>query len=170
VPQIYTVQSRADYRRAVWRPAHWSNYTNRSRGVKQIDMIIVHVAQGPYSGTINWFQYPRSNVSAHYVVGKKGQIAQCVHNEDIAWHAGNWRYNVRSIGIEHEGYAGKRKTWTDRMYRSSARLSAYLAKRYNIPVDRRHIIGHRQVPRVNSSCPGRYFDFDRYLRLIRRYR
>ncbi len=170
VPQIFTARSSADYRRAVWRRAHRSNYTNRNRGVKQIDMIIVHVAQGSYSGTINWFQYSGSDVSAHYVVGRKGQVAQCVHNEDIAWHAGNWNYNKKSIGIEHAGYAGDPNTWTDRMYRSSAKLSAYLSRRFNIPVDRRHIIGHREVPGVNKTCPGRYFNFDRYLRLIRRYK
>jgi hypothetical protein len=26
------------------------------------------------------------------------------------------------------------------------------------------------VPGVNKTCPGRYFNFDRYLRLIRRYK
>ena len=93
-----------------------------------------------------------------------------MRNEDIAWHAGWWKTNKKSIGIEHAGYIGNPRSFTKRMYRSSARLSAYLTKRYNIPVDRRHIIGHRQVPGVNTTCPGRYFDFDRYLRLIRRYR
>ena len=28
-----------------------------------------------------------------------------VAEQDIAWHAGNWDYNTRAIGIEHEGYA-----------------------------------------------------------------
>jgi hypothetical protein len=37
-----------------------------------------------------------------------------------------------------------------------------------MPVDRRHIIGHREVPGVNTACPGR-FDFDKYLRLIKHY-
>ena len=60
--------------------------------------------------------------------------------------------------------------WEMRMYRSSARLSAYLSRRYNIPVDRRHFIGHRQVPGVDQTCPGSYFNWDRYLRLVRRYR
>jgi hypothetical protein len=172
VPQLFTAQRRrrADYRRADWRPAHRSNYTNRDRGVKQVDMIIVHVAQGSYSGTISWFKYGGSDVSAHYVVSQKGKVAQCVRNEDIAWHAGNWRYNRMSIGIEHAGYAGNPDTWTNRMYHSSANLSAYLSKRYNIPVDRRHFIGHREVPGVDKTCPGSYFNWDKYLRLVRRYK
>ncbi len=168
VPQFYTTQVRTGYGPAVWRPAHRSNYTNRSRGPARIDLIVIHIAQGSYSSAINWFQYPRANVSAHYVVGRRGQVAQCVRTGDIAWHAGNWRYNTKSIGIEHAGYA--RNRWTARMYRSSARLSAYLCRRFNIPVNRRHIIGHRRVPGVTRSCPGRYYSWRRYLRLVRRYR
>jgi hypothetical protein len=171
VPQTLTAQRRrADYRRADWRPAHRSNYTNRDRGAKQIDMVIVHVAQGSYSGTISWFKNSASDVSAHYVVSRKGKVAQCVRNEDIAWHAGNWKYNTKSIGIEHAGFAGNPHTWTTRMYRYSARLSAYLSRRYDIPVDRKHFIGHREVPGVDKTCPGSYFSWDRYLRLVRRYR
>jgi len=178
VPQILTAQSGADYGGAVWRPAYRGNYTNASRGVAKIDMIVVHVAQGSYSATIDWFQNPRANASAHYVVGPKGQVAQCVHNEDIAWHAGWWRTNTKSIGIEHAGYIGNPRSFTRRMYRSSARLSAYLARRFKIPVDRRHIIGHNQVPGCPGpgggiDChrdPGRYWNWERYMRLIRRHR
>ena len=166
IPQLYSAQS-IDYGRAVWRPAYRGNYTNANRGAPAIDYIIIHIAQGSYSGTISWFQNPRANVSAHYVVGRTGRIAQCVRNEDIAWHAGNWRYNRKSIGIEHAGYASRR--WTDRMYHSSARLSAHLCRRYNIPVDH-HIRGHRSVPGVATRCPGRRFNRQRYLRLVRRYK
>jgi hypothetical protein len=167
VPQLYTAQHMANYYRAVWRPAYRGNYTQANRGARMIDFIVIHIAQGSYSGTINWFKNPRANVSAHYVVGRRGAIAQCVHNADIAWHAGNWTYNRRSIGIEHAGYASQR--WTDRMYRSSAKLSAYLCRRFNIPVNN-HIIGHRSVPGVATRCPGRRYNRRRYHRLVRRYR
>ena len=177
MPQIFTAQS-ADYGPAVWRPAYRGNYTNANRGRAAIDMIVIHVAQGSYSGTINWFQDPRANVSAHYVVSRKGRVAQCVRNEDIAWHAGHWPTNKRSIGIEHAGYIGNPKWFTKRMYRSSARLSAHLSRRLGIPVDRRHIIGHNQVPGCPGpgggvDChkdPGRYWNWTRYMRLIKYYR
>ena len=178
VPQALTALSSSDYRGAGWRPAHPGNYTNANRGKSNIDKIVVHVAQGSYSSTIGWFQSRRANASAHYVVGPKGQVAQCVHNEDIAWHAGWWKTNKRSIGIEHAGFIGNPRSFTRRMYRSSARLSAYLSRRFNIPVDRRHIIGHNQVPGCRGpgggiDChrdPGRYWNWERYLRLIRRHR
>jgi N-acetylmuramoyl-L-alanine amidase len=178
VPQILTAQSSTDYRGAVWRPANLGNYTNANRGAAQIDMIVVHVAQGSYSSTVGWFQNRRANASAHYVVGPKGQVAQCVHNEDIAWHAGWWPTNKRSIGIEHAGYIGNPRSFTRRMYRSSAKLSAYLSGRFKIPVNRRHIIGHNQVPGCRGpgggvDChrdPGRYWNWERYMRLIRHHR
>ena len=167
VPQIYTAQSSADYVRAVWTPAYRGNYTQANRGASWIDFIVIHIAQGSYSGTIDWFQNPTASVSAHYVVGRRGPVAQCVPNEDIAWHAGNWSFNQKSIGIEHEGYASQ--WWTDSMYHSSAKLSAYLCRRFNIPVGRHYIRGHRSVPGVATRCPGRHFDEDWYLRLVRHY-
>jgi hypothetical protein len=166
VPLI-DIAGKADYRHAAWHGAADNNYTNSDRGAREIDIIVVHVAQGSYSGTISWFDTGRSNVSAHYVVNRNGRVAQCVRNEDIAWHAGDWSYNKRSIGIEHAGYASEPRT--ARQYRASARLSAYLSRRFGIPVDRRRIIGHRDVPGVNKTCPGR-FDFSRYLRLVKHYR
>jgi len=172
VPQFFTAQRgrrRADYRRADWRPAYRGNYTNRDRGVKEIDMVVIHIAQGSYSGTVRWFKNRHSNVSAHYVVGARGKIAQCVRNEDIAWHAGNWQYNKKSIGIEHSGYASSPGAFQGK-YRTSAKLSAYLARRYNIPVDKDHFVLHRNVPGVNKSCPGPYFEYDKYLNLVRRYK
>jgi N-acetylmuramoyl-L-alanine amidase len=179
VPQFVTTASgRADYGGADWRPASPRNYTNAHRGAAKIDLIVIHVAQGSYSATINWFQNPSARASAHYVVGHKGAVAQCVHNADIAWHAGWWKTNKKSIGIEHEGYIGNPRSFTKRMYHSSARLSAYLCRRFNIPVDRRHIIGHNEVPGCPGpgggiDChtdPGRYWNWNKYIHLIKRYK
>lgn len=171
VPVTFTAQRRrrADYKRADWRPAYRGNYSNRDRGVKQIDLIVIHIAEGSYAGTISWFKDRHSNVSAHYVVGAKGKVAQCVRNEDIAWHAGNWEYNKRSIGIEHSGYASSPGAFQGK-YRTSAKLSAYLARRYNIPVKKRNFVLHRNVPGVNKTCPGPHFNYDKYLRLVKRFK
>src|SRR5918998_3855495 len=178
VPQVFTSQSINQYRRAAWRPAHGGNYTNANRGPAQVSLIVVHVAQGSYSGTVNWFQDRNANASAHYVVSRKGRVAQCLRNEDVAWHAGWWKTNKKSIGIEHAGYIGNPRSFSGPMYRSSAKLSAYLSRRFNIPVKHNHIIGHKQVPGCagpggGASChtdPGRHWNWGRYLRLIKRYK
>jgi N-acetyl-anhydromuramyl-L-alanine amidase AmpD len=152
----------------VWHPAHRSNYTAANRGAKQIDKVVIHVAQGSYSSAINWFQNPRSDVSAHYVIrSRDGRIAQCVSDLNIAWHAGNWPVNRRSIGIEHEGHRNDPDWFTAEMYHFSAKLVAYLCKRYRIPINRRHIVGHYQV--ANTRCPGRWWWWAYYMKRVRRF-
>ncbi len=178
VPWVPAPRSVNQYRPAAWRPAHDGNYTNANRKEAIIDLIVVHVAQGSYSGTINWVQDRRASSSAHYVVSRKGRVAQCVRNEDIAWHAGWWKTNKKSIGIEHAGFVGNPRSFSGPMYRSSAKLSAYLCRRFNIPVTHNHIIGHKQVPGCPGSgggvtChtdPGRHWNWGRYLRLVKRYK
>ena len=180
VPQIYTTQSgAANYPRALWSPAASCNYTNSNRETSyDINKIVIHVAQGSYSGTISWFENCAAGSSAHYVVGRRGEVAQSVRDEDIAWHAGWWRTNKHSIGIEHAGYINNPDWFTRRMYHASARLSAWCCKKYRIRIDREHIIGHHQVPGCAGSgggvnChtdPGRYWNWTTYMRLIRYYR
>ena len=95
------------------------------------------------------------------------------HN-DVAWHAGNWYVNMHSIGLEHEGIAEDGGLWyTEAMYRTSARLVRYLANRYDIPLDRGHIIGHDQVPGPTPAYvpgmhwdPGPYWDWEHYFELL----
>jgi N-acetylmuramoyl-L-alanine amidase len=171
VPQVYTAQATADYPHSVWRKAHWSNYTSSHRERSyNINRVIIHVAQGSYAGTINWFQDRRADVSAHYVVSRKGGISQCVRNKAIAWHAGNWRYNCHSIGIEHAGYVSDPDSFTRKMYRASARLTAWCCKKHHISLDRRHIIGHYQVPGSDHTDPGRYWNWSKYMRFVKYYR
>jgi hypothetical protein len=170
-PATYTAASTPDYKRARWRPAYGGNYTNSNREASyNIGRIVIHTVEGSYSSAISWFQNPRANVSAHYVVSRRGDVAQCVRDADVAWHAGNWNWNTHSIGIEHEGYSGNRSTWTNAMYHASARLAAHMSKRYDIPVDARHVVGHRQVPGSTHTDPGRYFNYQKYRRLIRHYK
>ena len=162
----------------VWYAAHQSDYTAANRWAAQIDMIVIHVTQGSWSTAINWFKTPESESSAHYVLrSRDGKIAQCVSDQNIAWHAGNWHVNQISIGIEHEGFIDDPKWFTDEMYDSSARLAAYLCVRYGIPIDRQYIIGHNEVPGCpgeggGADChtdPGEWWWWDRYMELVRQY-
>ncbi|MFS8610631.1 MAG: N-acetylmuramoyl-L-alanine amidase [Planifilum fulgidum] len=162
-------QATPDYPGARWVPASSSNYTvaNRESDGNSIDYVIIHTTQGSYSGTISWFQNPSSKVSAHYVIrSSDGEITQMVQNKDIAWHAGNWNYNVHSIGIEHEGYVSDPAWYTDAMYRASANLTRWLCDRYGIPKNRNHIIGHNEVPGATHTDPGPHWDWNYYMSLV----
>ena len=171
IPAVTTSRAATDYRGAKWYGAAGANYTNANRERSHyIDRLVVHVVQGSVSSAINTFQNPANEVSAHYIVGDRGRVVQCVRHEDIAYHAGNWSYNKHSIGIEHGGDADKRATWTRKKIRASAKLAAYCCRRHKIPVDPQHIIKHKNVPGTDHYCPGKFFPYERYLKLIRRFK
>ena len=153
------------------------NFTKSHRPVVSLDKIVVHVTEGAFWGSVRWLKSPRAHASSHYVVSRRGRIVQLVHLSDIAWHAGNWRVNTQSVGVEHEGFTYGVGGFTNAQYHASARLAGWIARRSLMPIDRRHFIGHADVPapgggRGGSSHhtdPGPRWKWDYYLRLVRRY-
>ncbi|MEC3980248.1 N-acetylmuramoyl-L-alanine amidase [Amycolatopsis sp. H20-H5] len=145
---------------------------NRPQSQK-IDYIVIHDTEGYWDTAMRLIQDP-TYVSWHYTIrSADGQIAQHVPTKDVAWHAGNWFVNAKSIGIEHEGFAAKGTWYTEAMYRASSKLVGYLAHKYDIPLDRAHIIGHDNVPGTIPSTiagmhwdPGPYWDWSHYFDLL----
>jgi N-acetyl-anhydromuramyl-L-alanine amidase AmpD len=98
----------------VWRgPIPESNYTIGREG-ERVEFIVDHWTVVMFEGAIRRFKDPSSQLSAHYVIGQDGRIAQLVSEADTAYHAGNYLMNLRSIGIEHE--AGPAMAPTDALY------------------------------------------------------
>jgi N-acetyl-anhydromuramyl-L-alanine amidase AmpD len=157
---------------------HSPNKTDSNRTAKTITGIVIHDTEGRFIGSIRTLQNPRTDGSAHFVVSRQGQIVQLVPVTDVAWHSGNGYWNLHSIGIEHEGWAGRR-AYTEAEYRASAKLVAYLAHRWGVPLDRKHIIGHAEVPNPNHrgwlggvsghTDPGPYWNWGHYMYLVRYY-
>jgi hypothetical protein len=161
-------EGEVDFAGARWVAASSANYRRADRPDDySVDRVVIHVVQGGYASALKVFQDPSHKAAAHYVVRKDGVIAQTVRELDIAYHAGNWNYNERSVGIEHEGFVDQKSSFTDSMYAASARLTAGICKRYGIPVDREHVIGHVEVPGTDHTDPGPHWDWDRYIRLVR---
>ena len=111
----------------------------------------------------------------HYSLrSSDGHIAQHVDAKDVAWHAGNWYVNMHSIGIEHEGFAAHGRDLVHRVaVPQLGQAGAYLADKYDIPLDRAHIIGHDQVPGTTPATvagmhwdPGPYWDWEHYFDLL----
>lgn len=136
-----------------------------------IDRVVIHVTQSDFPTAVKVFRDPLHQSATHYVVrARDGRTVQMVRELDVAYHAGNRSYNERSIGIEHEGFVDRPENFTEEMYRSSARLTARICKKYDIPVDREHIIGHNEVPGADHTDPGRHWDWKRYLSYVREAR
>lgn len=139
-----------------------------------IDRIVIHTTEGVGSGNVSYLISNTRKVSAHYLVMRSGAVYQFVAEEKKAWHAGCW--NPRSIGIEHEGFAGNRNLYTgaytpftDELYASSARLVSWIADKWGIPKDRAHIVGHGDDELSNCNDhwdPGPHWDWNRYLALV----
>lgn len=141
---------------------------------QSVDYIVVHDTEATWETTLKLVQDP-TYVSWHYSLrSSDGHIAQHVPTKDVGWHAGNWYINSRSIGLEHEGFLVAPDAWyTEAMYRTSARLVRYLAKKYDIPLDRQHILGHDNVPGTTTATiagmhtdPGPYWDWAHYFTLL----
>ena len=144
-------------------PASRSNYdVGRTAAITQI---VIHETDGTWLSATNWFQNRYSKVSAHYLVRAwDGGIMQFVAEGDTAYHARN--ANPYSIGIEHEYDPRHAIPHTNAQYRSSALLVCAIAKRYGIPTDRAHIIGHNEVPGTDHRDPGPTWNWSYYMSLV----
>ena len=139
----------------------------QSRQNRKITAIILHTMQGSYKGTISYFQNNSSQVSAHYCVDLNGDITQMVDEKSAANHAGivsnptfkqvidkpGINPNTFTIGIEHADNGSPAGADRSKQYPATIKLVKEICARYEIPIDREHICGHREV-RSTKSCPG----------------
>ncbi|HTA26950.1 MAG TPA: peptidoglycan recognition family protein [Bacteroidia bacterium] len=143
------------------------------------EAIVIHIMEGTLAGTDSWFGNIQSKVSAHYGVGRNGEVHQYVDENNTAWHAGrvtnpSWSLikkvgsglyinpNYYTVGIEHEGTVDT--DWTEEMYESTSTLISDISQGWNIPIDRNHVIGHHEIYAV-KACPGQKVDFDKLIEL-----
>lgn len=151
------------------------------------DMIVIHVAVATMQGTFNTFNNPAEQKSSHYCVGEVGEIWQFVQDGDNAWHAGfivnpsaklvRERIgkfpspNAYTLGIENAGeYFGDPTPgdFTDLQYDANGWLVAQLSKKWGIPLDRDHVIGHKEI-RADKTCPGTKVSIDRIIAIAKSY-
>lgn len=105
--------------------------------------------------------------SIHYAVDQNGNIVQGVEEKDIANHAGRGKYNRESIGIEQCGKPkvnpGKgskglySEMYNDTLLDAVAGLVVDICERWQIPMDRKHIIGHEEIS-SNRFDPGEKYN------------
>lgn len=170
IPAAYRRNSPTD-------PTDWGNYSvaNRPRNGMKVQYIVIHDTETSYAQTIQIFQDSKKYASANYVLrSSDGLVTQMVQNKNVSWHAGDWYVNMHSVGIEHEGVAIDGAAWyTERMYRASAKLVRYLARKYGVPLDRLHILGHDNVPgstpqiqSIQHWDPGPFWNWAHYMALL----
>lgn len=139
----------------------WIGSPNFDTARKPIDRIIIHwFGAGKLVGVDAQFQ-KANGTSAHYAI-EDNNIHQYVKEENVAYHAGVYAMNQRSIGIEHS--AEPNRPASEDTYKNSALLVASIAKKYNIPLDRTHVLKHSEVKA--TQCCGTV-DVDRIISLAK---
>ena len=135
--------------------------------------ICYHTPEEPVDNnevTPAWFQDPRANASTGYYADSDGDIYQMVADADYAWAQGvrfegdranavtpvpGWfdraemvSYNTCMISIEIEGYAADHERTFHRgtaQWDTVVAWSAFVCKKYGIPVDRDHHVAHSRL-------------------------
>ena len=148
------------------------NYNNKFRTFKDIQFVIIH-----YTGmqseieSIKRLKNPKSSVSCHYLIGRKGQITQMIDEKKIAWHAGKSKWknfsnlNKNSVGIElqNKGHNLGYEKFPNSQINSLIKLSKSLKKRYKIKKE--NFLGHSDIAPLRKKDPGEKFPWKKLSKL-----
>lgn len=130
------------------------------------------------------------DVSNHYIIERDGTVRCYIPEDRVAWHAGEGtfggnekytdRMNLYSIGIELIGIGSQADMalyltpdeyaalddsqigFTDAQYDALHALVADICQRYDLPMDRDHVIGHSDYT-DGYGDPGELLDWNRVL-------
>ncbi|MEW2351176.1 N-acetylmuramoyl-L-alanine amidase [Streptomyces sp. NPDC006684] len=139
-----------------------------------IDRIVLHTAEGSFASAKQSLSAPGAVSGAHYLMDTDGTTTQLMANKDLAFAVGNYHYNLHSVSIEQAGFTARGADWyTDAVYQRTAELVKYLAERYDVPLDRQHVLGHDNVPgSLDSNLAAQHWDkgtawdWNRFMRLL----
>jgi len=139
-------------------PSEWVGTVNFN--MRKPNYVIIHfTAQDSAKQTLQTFTVVKTQVSAHYVVGKDGKVYHMLNDYLRAWHAGISKWgsisdmNSCSIGIEVDNNGNE--PFTAPQVKSLLALLANLKKVYNIPTA--NFIGHQDIAPVRKPDPGPHF-------------
>lgn len=139
-------------------PANSENYSVGRDG-RHIEMITIHHMAGILSAKNcrSIFQRAGKGASAHYGVGKNGEIGQYVDETNTAWANTNWDSNCKAVTIETSNCKiGENWAVSDTVLNSLIRLVADIAKRNGLGI---LVKGQNLTWRsmyANTNCPGPY--------------
>jgi len=118
--------------------------------------IVIHWTAGHKAGDLS--ALTGGEVDVHFYVTKAGEVYQFVDSDSQAWHAFHTA-NHFCLGIEHEGSG---EPYTLLQLTASAKLAAWLCKKYDIPVKHTDpvstvgkewhgLYGHRDLAHIDGN-------------------
>ncbi|HEX9841549.1 MAG TPA: peptidoglycan recognition family protein [bacterium] len=158
----------ADYPGAIVWPAHESNHLGPPCVIKGLILHTPEETADAHPGTPLYFAQPDKSASTQYFASYLGFIWQMVPENVAAiangvlgkpypaWANPGQSLNRQTTNIEIEGRAASIAQTMPRgsgQWKAVVNWCAYICKKYGIPADRAHIIGHYEVAN-NRSDPG----------------
>ena len=122
-------------------------------------VVIHHTAQDSTAQTLRTFTLVRTQVSAHYVIGRDGRVYHMLNDYLRAWHGGVARWgnntdiNSSSIGIELDNNGTE--LFSQPQITSLLHVLAGLKKAYGIPAA--NFIGHADIAPSRKNDPSAFF-------------
>ena len=130
----------------------YNQLSNRS----ETDQVVIHHTGNPTDDDLSAAEINASHkargwscIGYHYVVRKDGTVEQGRPHWTVGAHA--YGHNSHTIGIHVCGNF-EEAVPTDEQIESLAMLLANLCTDYGLPIDRDHIVGHREL--MATACPG----------------
>lgn len=126
-------------------------------------VIIHHTSDDTLDEALHTLMSPERKVSAHYLIGRDGQIVQLVDESARAWHAGkSWwggitDVNSTSLGIELDNNGNE--AFADSQIDALLALLSDIRLRYNLPAA--NFIGHADVAPMRKDDPSALFPWQK---------
>ena len=121
------------------------------------DQVVVHHTGNPTDDDLSAAEIDASHrargwscIGYHYVIRKDGTIEEGRPHWLVGAHA--YGDNGHTIGVHVCGNF-EEACPTEAQVESTAMLLAHLCRLYGLPMDRRTIVGHREL--MSTACPGR---------------
>jgi N-acetyl-anhydromuramyl-L-alanine amidase AmpD len=159
------------------------------------DLIVCHITDGAFPGSINWVTNPFSEVSYHYMISRTGEITQCVDLEDMAWANGTdnnggsrdnrhsrleivrsrrVNANLYTVSIGFEGrHSETQGALTPEQFAAGVNvIELIIGEIYDIwgaeiSLSQNSIVGHKCItPSHRPSCPGDKFPLIRIIKAL----
>ena len=140
------------------------NCDKKKRTLNSVKMIVFHYTgmQSERESIIRLCN-PKSKVSSHFVINRKGKTFRLVQDNQIAWHSGKscWgkykNLNKNSIGIElvNKGHQFGYTSFKKKQLLSLIKICRSLIKKYKIK--KKNIVGHSDIAPLRKIDPGEKF-------------
>ncbi|MCO7123494.1 peptidoglycan recognition protein family protein [Ihubacter massiliensis] len=129
-------------------------HSRTGKSMKRVNDIVIHYVANPGSSAKanrDFFDSSQSSVSAHFVVGLKGEVIQCVPLNEQSSASNDRNPDTISIEVCHPKANGK---FNSKTYGALIKLTAWLCDEFGL--DEEDVIRHYDI--TGKDCPKYYVE------------